>query len=86
MAMEIVQDEIWLCMDCTMYAVNGDFPEERAEECAKGVNAYGPHLVIDDDPETGEGRNEFSSCACDGCHSRLAGERWRFAVLGEVAV
>jgi hypothetical protein len=86
MAMEVVQDDIWFCVDCTMYAVNGDLPEENEHDVTEGVNAYGPHLVMDDDPDTGEGHDDFSSCRCDACGSRLAGERYRFAVLGKVAV
>lgn len=84
--MEVVQDDIWLCVDCTMYAVNGDLPEEREQECTEGVNAFGPHLVMDHDSETGEGHNDFSTRRCHACKSRLHGERWRFAVLGEVAL
>jgi hypothetical protein len=84
--MEVVIDDIWFCVDCTMYAVNGDLPEEGEGDCTEGVNAYGPHLVMDDDSETGEGHLEFSRCRCDACGSHLGGERYRFAVLGEVAV
>lgn len=91
--MKIVQDDLWLCDDCVMYAVNGDLTgidyfysgdkaDKRAKEVVQGVNALGPHLVPDFDSETGKGMEEFSRTTCDGCGTRLAGGRHRFAVLG----
>src|SRR5271156_1624857 len=54
--MEVIQDDLWLCDDCTLYAVNGDLSgidysfsgkeaEKRVREVTKGVNALGPNLV-----------------------------------------
>jgi hypothetical protein len=83
--MRVVQDDLWLCDDCTIYAVNGDtsgIPDEDEKRVVKGVNALGPHLVPDFDSETGEGMEEFSRTTCDGCGTRLAGGRHRFAILG----
>lgn len=84
--MRVIQDDIWLCVDCLFAAVNGDMPTdstpERDAEITEGLAALGPHLVPDFDMETGEGHSEFSSCGCDCCCSGLAGEMHRFAVLG----
>ena len=88
---KIVQDDLWLCVDCTMAAVNGDFtaldndPESadtRQAEIVAGLERLGPHLVPDYDSETDAGLREFSSCGCDCCESSLAGHMHRFAVLG----
>jgi hypothetical protein len=85
--MKIIQDDLWLCVDCLFYAVNGDLTgiddAKRAKEVSDGVDALGPHLVPDFDVETGEGRCEFARMGCDACGSHLAGEMHRFAILGE---
>jgi hypothetical protein len=90
--MRVVRDDLWLCVDCMLYAVNGDTSgiDDAAREArvVEGVNALGAHLSAnwDNDEETGEiteGHREFSRCGCDACGSRLAGEMHRFAVLGE---
>lgn len=91
--MKVVQDDLWLCDDCTMWAVNGDdssidyshngeAAEARRKEVHEGVAALGPHLV-NDSGENGEGEEEFSRRDCDACGTSLAGRRNRFAVLGE---
>ena len=84
--MEVVVDDIWLCTDCTLYAVNDDLTgieaEDRANAVRKGVHALGRNLVPDFDAGKDEGIEEFSRKQCDGCGTRLHGERHRFAVLG----
>lgn len=84
--MKVIQDDLWLCQDCTMYAVNGDTSgiesEKREREVVEGVNSLGPHLVPDFGDD-GEGEEEFSRTPCDACGTRLAGSRTRFAILGE---
>jgi hypothetical protein len=84
---EIIQDNLWLCTDCLIYAVNGDTSgiesPEREREVVEGVNALGPHLVPDYDVETEDGILGFTRRQCDACGTRLAGERHRFAILGE---
>lgn len=84
--MIVVQDDLWLCVDCTIYACNADLTgidsDERAAEVRKGVGELGPYLVPDFDVETGEGHDDFSHRGCDACGSPLAGEFHRFAVLG----
>jgi hypothetical protein len=79
--------ELWLCPDCTIAEVNGDYSgmsDERAEKVAAGIE----RLVAEVGPlsanwdETGEGINDFTSRPCDACGTRLAGERNRFAAFG----
>lgn len=85
--MQIERDDLWLCVDCTIVAVNGDYSgidsDERVEEIDEGLEELGPHLVPDFDSESGEGHEDFSHRGCDCCGSGLAGEFHRFAVLGE---
>jgi hypothetical protein len=87
-----IERDCWLCVDCTLYACNGDTSgiDDAAREArvVEGVNALGEHLSAnwDTDEESGEiteGHREFSRCGCDACGSQLAGEMHRFAVLGE---
>lgn len=61
MAMQVIQDDLWLCDDCTIAAVNGDFSgldmnpdtaDHRQSEIMAGLERLGPHLVADDcDPD-----------------------------------
>jgi hypothetical protein len=84
--MKVIQDDLWLCLDCTIVAVNGDtseMDEDRAAEVEAGLDRLGQHLVPDFDVDKGEGHEEFSQRTCDSCGSSLAGEHHRFAVLGE---
>ncbi len=92
--MNVVRDDLWLCVDCLMVAVNGDasgldysYGEEEAVEklaaIEAGLERLGAHLVPDFDSETGEGHEEFSARGCDCCLSHLAGELHRFAILGD---
>src|SRR5208282_5634134 len=91
-AMEVVQDNLWLCDDCLFAAVNGDYSgldmyynhedaEKRMQEIQAGLKELG-WLTPDFDSETGDGIDSFSSRHCDCCGSNLAGERHRFSVLG----
>lgn len=92
--MRVVRDDLWLCQDCLFAAVNGDFSgldgtyskeasERRYQEIVAGLKKLGPHLVPDFDSEAGKGIEDFSRRTCDCCGTRLAGDRHRFAVLGE---
>ena len=93
--MEVIQDDLWLCQDCTIVAVNGDWTwldyyysseaeqEERRAEIEAGLSELGAHLVPNFDSEAGDGMEEFSSRHCDCCGTDLAGGRTRFAILGE---
>lgn len=96
--MRVIRDDLWLCVDCLMIAVNGDassldyyYGDNAAKRLARieaGLARLGPHLVPDwqcdeDSGEITDGRREFSACGCDCCGSRLAGEMHRFAILGD---
>lgn len=92
--MKVVTDNLWLCEDCTMVAVNDDSTgiesARREREVRAAVHDMGPHLVCDSGTDTDEhgdqredGYNEFSARPCDCCGSQLAGARTRFAILGE---
>ncbi len=92
--MQVLTDNLWLCSDCLLAAVNGDYsgleyyypsPEQvhdRKQTITNGLQALGANLVPDFDSETGEGIRGFSASACDCCRVHLAGERHRFAILG----
>ncbi len=90
--MKILQDDLWLCDDCTIAAVNGDFtgldyhygPDQAAKrqrEIEAGLEKLGRGLVPDNDSNTGEGIEEFCRRTCDCCGEGRAGQRHRFAVL-----
>ena len=90
--MMIDRDDLWLCDDCTLYAVNDDLTgidyhysgeeaDKRAEEVKKGVHSLGPNLVPDFDAEEDKGIEEFARHRCDACGTRLHGRRHRFATL-----
>jgi hypothetical protein len=85
--MQVTQDNLYLCTDCTMVACNGsagaDIEPAQLQRTQAGLVALGPHLVPNFDSETGDGLREFSSSPCSGCGSELAGYRARFAILGE---
>lgn len=94
--MRVVRDEIPLCQDCMIAAVNDDYTsldyyygeeaDSRRAEIEKGLNALGPHLVPSFDSETGKGMDEFSRRRCESCRTDLAGARYDFAILGETGV
>jgi hypothetical protein len=84
----IILDDLWLCTDCTIAAVNDDYSgmeEPRALEVQCAIVAVckvlGGPLVYHADAETGEGIKDFSWFPCHCCGSRLGGERTRFAVI-----
>lgn len=82
--MQVVRDDLWFCVDCTLYAVNGDASsldyhygkkaDERLIEIENGLNRFGAHVVPDFDADTGDGHEEFANYGCDCCGSPLAGE------------
>jgi hypothetical protein len=62
-----------ICIDCTMAHVNGDFTgmDEATEAAVKaGMDRTG-HLIVNTDDH-----DEFSWSRCDGCGSRLGGDRF----------
>lgn len=76
--MRVVRNGLWLCQECMLSAVNGDSAPPATEA---GLRRLWLNLVTDS-PSDGSGELEFSSLPCDCCRSRLAGGRYRFAVLG----
>lgn len=85
--MKMLNEDLWLCEDCIMPAVYGDFtgldyyysPDESSEKQAiisEGLDKLGT-ICITDDVE------EFSHKTCDCCNTRLGGKRYNFAQLGE---
>lgn len=93
--MSIIDDDVQLCEDCVIPAVNGDFTaldyhytaseaDERMAAITAGMDRLG--CIVPWSNEDGEGEeDEFSSRDCDCCGSTLAGRRVRFVQLGEVA-
>jgi hypothetical protein len=84
--MRILHDDLWLCEDCMLAAVNGDMPPDASPErdatILAGLDALGPHLASDFASESdGDGRREFARTDCACCHSGLAGSFFRFAIL-----
>lgn len=95
--MKVTHDDLWLCHDCAIVTVNGDWsgvddgsPEgakirRRIEQGLGELGAMG-HLACDsahEDEEEDAGERDFSWASCDCCASRLGGGRIRFAILGE---
>lgn len=87
--MIVIDDDVWLCEDCTQGAVNDEYSglsyylnEEEAnarmEEIKAGLNDLGPHLSSGNEED-----EEFSTRQCDCCHEHLAGRRVHFVILGE---
>lgn len=81
----IVMDDLWLCDDCTIAAVNDDYtgldyhygPDEAADRVAaihEGFERLGYLAPMDNELE-------FSRMPCDCCRTTLAGRRTEFVVL-----
>lgn len=85
--MRVVKDDLLLCLDCMIAAVNGDVTgiesEERVAAVWAGLEKAGPRLVPNFDSESGDGVEEFSWRGCWCCETKLGGSRYRFAVLGD---
>lgn len=84
--------ELWLCDDCTIVHANDDVSgiddETRVAAIYAGfdrLSEHGQSVTMNDDPDTGEGRLEFSSRGCDCCLSRLGGSLTRFALWSHYA-
>jgi hypothetical protein len=83
--LKVIEDNLWLCSDCTQVACNGPHGVqlENEKDTLDGLANLGPHLVPDFDSETGDGIEEFSRRICESCNTTLAGYKARFAQLGE---
>jgi hypothetical protein len=84
--MRVIEDNIWLCQDCTQVACNGlygiEISEQQATATVHGLSKLGAHLVPDFDSDTRVGIRECSGRACQACQTVLTGYRARFAMLG----
>jgi len=81
----LLDDDLWVCVDCMIVAVNGDYSgltDERCEEVDAGLEGTGGYVVPNfDGSETDDGIREFSWSPCHCCGSELGGSRHRMAVL-----
>ena len=85
--------ELWACSDCMMAHCNGDTSGNsetwHADEYARTLEDWakdGVHIAANFDSNTEAGMIEFSSSSCDLCTTHLAGSRYRFAALENVAL
>lgn len=79
--MTVLYDDLYACVDCTLFLANGDLPEDRPD-LLDDIGREWPdpvHMVLTSDEDTDI---EFSSRDCDCCGSRLAGSRHPFVILG----
>lgn len=87
--MVIIDDDVWLCDDCTIVSCNGDTSgietKERIQEIEEGLMSLteeeNQHLCLNDSPEDGEGQEEFSHRQCESCKTNDSGRRTRFAII-----
>jgi len=90
--MKVDRDELWLCADCFMIVETGDDSaldhyyneqgaKERREAISKGLEKLGPHLVPDNNSETGEGQEDYYCAKCACCDKYMPGHYQRYATL-----
>lgn len=82
--MEVYNDNLWVCPDCTLMICNGDGADDpNGWERAFIGQWPDPELRMGFVPnfDGGDGYEEFSCLSCDGCGSSLAGGRWRMSIL-----
>lgn len=83
--MRILDDDIQLCVDCTMLAVNGELPEDPKTEraCLAGLATLqtAEQQLVSYSTDEDNGEIEFSKRSCECCGSHLAGTRQRFTLL-----
>jgi hypothetical protein len=82
----VIEDELYLCVDCTIATNNGDYSGMDAEQekaTRDGLTKLGPYVVCNFDSETGDGLEQFSNTPCAACETTLAGYRARHAQLGD---
>lgn len=75
----VICDDLDLCVDCTMMIANGEGSPEHAEAMEAAWGEDSVHLVMTcngDDFDC-----SFSWVSCDGCGSRLGGDRHKGALV-----
>lgn len=86
--MRIIEEDLWFCADCMLYAVNHDLsgldyymsPEEsekRAKGIKEGFRKMNGYPVM-----TGE-EHDFSAMPCACCGETLRGTRFIFNLIGK---
>jgi len=76
-----VKQKLLSCIDCVVYAANGEIPPERPDllvDIRARLGADMAHLCYD-----GEEQIDFSWRPCQCCGSPLGGSRETLAVLAE---
>ncbi|MBM9615231.1 hypothetical protein JWJ90_13170 [Desulfobulbus rhabdoformis] len=85
---KVIDQDLWLCEDCTQAAVNADYTgldyhyseqeaDQRYKEITEGLERLGTGLCW-----SGEESDEFSRKTCDCCGTALHGRRKRFVLVG----
>lgn len=81
----VIADDLSVCVDCVLLIANGEVTDSDGNDIAEEVAAR--QVAVWGDDNTGlvlSGTDDepfFSSSACDGCGSDLAGDRMKAAVL-----
>lgn len=88
-SMHVLNDDLFLCSDCTQAAVNDDYSgisyhytreldvDQRIVEIKAGLEKLGPHL------HPGDQEDEYSTRQCDCCGDYSGGRRQQFIQLAE---
>lgn len=93
--MKVINDNLWLCTDCTIAAVNNDISNlspERANRIDDGLKRLGPNLtpsfdqeLFDDSAHDTDAMVEFgiaySRLTCSCCRESYFGDHHRFSLI-----
>jgi hypothetical protein len=66
--------EIWVCLDC-MLAQETD---EQIDGAWSRLPDSGTHVACNFDMHEGRGMHDYKSTPCEGCGSKLAGQRFSY--------
>jgi len=77
------QGTIWVCTDCMLTHANGEATQSPdCEPWALWADAPAGSVTMGDTGAEWESEGSFSWSDCDGCGSRLGGDRWVFTYWG----
>jgi len=84
--MRTLDDNLMLCIDCTLLAETGELPEDPKIEraCLAGLEALtkgGEQALAQWSTDDDDGVREFSRQPCECCGSHLGGTRQRYTLL-----